>query len=112
MNLFRAAAATWSSEFVSTLPIRQVLASWQVCPYRLFCVYMKKIIDATKPNTRVVPSHRSFRRFFRKMFASFLKRQSCNHQAEIQKVITMLQDIGDSIEIIAREIARQIKADE
>jgi hypothetical protein len=46
------------------------------------------------------------------MFASFLKRQSCNHQAEIQKVITMLQDIGDSIEIIAREIARQIKADE
>ena len=46
------------------------------------------------------------------MFASFLKRQSCNHRAEIQKVIAMLQDIGDSIEIIAREIARQLKADE
>jgi len=46
------------------------------------------------------------------MFASFLQRQSCNHQAEIQKVITMLQDIGESIEIIAREIARQLKADE
>jgi hypothetical protein len=45
------------------------------------------------------------------MFASFLKRQSCNHQSEIQKVIAMLQDIGDSIEIIAREIARQLKAD-
>ena len=60
----------------------------------------------------MVPSHRSFRRFVRKMFASFLKRQSCNHQVEIQKVIAMLQDIGDSIEIIAREIARQIKADD
>jgi hypothetical protein len=30
----------------------------------------------------------------------------------MQKVIAMLQDIGDSIEIIAREIARQLKADE
>jgi len=72
---------------------------------------MKKI-TAPKPNTPAVPSHRSFRRFVRKMFASFLKHQSCNHQVEIQKVITMLQDIGDSIEIIAREIARQLKADE
>jgi hypothetical protein len=69
---------------------------------------MKKIIS--KPNTPVVPQHRSFRRFIRKMFASFLKRQSCNHQAEIQKVIAMLEDIGDSIEIIAREIARQIRS--
>jgi len=72
---------------------------------------MKKI-NAPKPNTPAVPSHRSVRRFIRKMFASFLQRQSCNHQAEIQKVITMLQDIGESIEIIAREIARQLKADE
>jgi hypothetical protein len=72
---------------------------------------MKKIIHATKPNTPVVP-HRSFRRFVRKMFVSLLKRQSCDHQAEIQKIIVMLQDIGDSIEIIAREIARQLKADE
>jgi len=46
------------------------------------------------------------------MFTSFLTRQSCSHQAEIQQVITLLQDIGDSIEIIAREIARQIKADD
>jgi hypothetical protein len=73
---------------------------------------MKKIIHAPKPNMRVVPSHRSFRRFVRKIFASFLKRQSCNHQAEIQKIITMLQDIGDSVEIIACEIARQLKSDE
>jgi len=32
--------------------------------------------------------------------------------AEMQKVITLLQDIGDSIEIIAHEIARQPQADE
>ena len=70
---------------------------------------MKKIYT-TKPNTPVVLPHRSFRRFVRKIFASFLKRQSCNHQAEIQKIFTTLQDIEDSIEIIAREIARQLKA--
>jgi len=69
---------------------------------------MKKII--TKPNTPVVPSHRSFRRFVSQLFSSLIKRQSCNHQAEIQKVIAMLEDIGDSIEIIAREIARQIRS--
>jgi hypothetical protein len=45
------------------------------------------------------------------MFSSLIKRQCCHHQAEMQKVIALLQDIGDSIEIIAREIAR-LKADE
>ena len=54
---------------------------------------MKKLYTS-KPNTPAVPSHRSFRRFIRKMFASFLKRQSCNHQVEIQKITAMLQDIG------------------
>jgi hypothetical protein len=72
---------------------------------------MKKIY-APKPNTPAVSSHRSFRRFVRKMFASFLKRQSCSHHVEIHKITTMLQDIGDSIEIIAREIARKLKTDE
>ena len=66
---------------------------------------MKKINNRVK-------QHRFFRRFVRQLFTSWIKRQSCNHQAEIQKVIAMLQDIGDPIEIIAREIARQIKADE
>ncbi|HAO79603.1 MAG TPA: hypothetical protein DCQ92_11630 [Verrucomicrobia subdivision 3 bacterium] len=65
-----------------------------------------------KKTNKNVKQHRFFRRFIRQLFSSLIKRQSCNHQAEMQKVIAMLQDIGDSIEIIAREIARQLKADE
>ena len=58
----------------------------------------------------MVPSNRSFRRFVRKMFASFLKRQSSGGQDGFQTtVLEKLQDIGDSIEIIAREMARQAK---
>jgi hypothetical protein len=66
---------------------------------------MKKTYNQAKP-------HRSFRRLVSQWFSSLLKRQNWNHHAEIQKIIAMLQDIGDSIEIIAREIARQRKADE
>ena len=42
------------------------------------------------------------------MFASLLKRQD-GFQAMVRE---KLQDIGDSIEIIAREIARQAKREE
>jgi hypothetical protein len=74
------------------------------------CAYMKKIIQTTKSNTPVVPEHRSFRRFVNKMFASFIKRQSSDVQKEFQAtVLETLHDIGDSIEIITREIARQAR---
>lgn len=44
------------------------------------------------------------------MFATFLKRQSCDGQDHFQvTVLEKLQDIGDSIEIMAREMARQAK---
>jgi hypothetical protein len=66
---------------------------------------MKKIYNKAK-------QHRSFRRLVREWFSSLLKRQSCNHQAEFEKIIQMLQEIDDSIEIIAREIAWQIKSGE
>lgn len=70
---------------------------------------MKKI-HATKSNTSVATSHHSFRRFFRKLFASFLKHQGCVDQDQFQiAVLEKLQDIGDSIEIVAREMARQAK---
>ena len=49
----------------------------------------------------------SFRRWVKQMFASFIKRQHRNYLTEI---FEKLQDIEDSIEIIAREIARQIKS--
>jgi hypothetical protein len=67
--------------------------------------YMKKIHNQTKP-------HRSFRRYVKKLFASFTRRQNCHCSQEIQKTIEILLDVKESVEIIAREIARQLQADE
>jgi hypothetical protein len=65
---------------------------------------MKKI-HATKLNTPVVESHRSLRRFIRKVFTSFLKHQASDFQDGFQKeVMQKLQDIED---MIMREISRQ-----
>jgi hypothetical protein len=71
---------------------------------------MTKTIHALKLNTPVFSQHRSFRRFVRKMFACFLKHQGCDCQDEFQvMVVGRLQSIEDSIEIMAREMARQAK---
>ena len=70
---------------------------------------MKTIKNVAKQNTSIVSQQRSFRRFVKQMFASLFKRQTCNHQAEFQKVLEKLQGIEDLIDIIAREIARQAK---
>jgi hypothetical protein len=40
---------------------------------------------------------------------SFIKRQNCDCSQEIQKAIEILLDVQESVEIIAREIARQLK---
>lgn len=56
--------------------------------------------------TKNVEQHRFFRRFIRQLFSSVIKRQRCHHHAEMKKVIAMVQELGDSIEIIARLIAR------
>jgi hypothetical protein len=67
---------------------------------------MKKIY-ATKSNTSAVQSHRSLRRFIRKVFTSFLKHQASDFQDGFQKeVMRKLQDIED---MIVREMARQAK---
>jgi len=64
---------------------------------------MKKIKKAAK-------QRRSFRRFIRQLFSSFIKRQNCNCQEGIEKIIGKLQDTEDSIEIIARQIARWVES--
>lgn len=46
------------------------------------------------------------------MFASLIKCQGCDYQDGFQKVLEKLQDIEDSIEIIAREMARRAKRPE
>jgi predicted DNA-binding protein len=60
---------------------------------------MKKIYNAAQ--------NRSFRRWVRQLFSSWMNRQKRNY---LEEILEKLQDMEDSIEIIAREIARQIKS--
>ena len=50
---------------------------------------------------------RSFRRWVKRVFSRVIKRQSRNY---LEEIFEKLQGIEDSIEIIARQIARQIKS--
>jgi hypothetical protein len=60
-----------------------------------------------KPNTSLVPQPRSFRRFVRNMFASFLKRQGGGYGGGFQKeVLRRLKGIEDRI---AREMMPRAK---
>jgi hypothetical protein len=66
---------------------------------------MKKINNAAKQN-------RSFRRFINQLLSSLIKRQKCGCHKEFENVLEKLQGIEDSIEIIARQIARWVKSGE
>jgi hypothetical protein len=59
-----------------------------------------------------VKQHRSIRRFIKQLFSSVIKRQNRNYKADNAKIIEMLRDIQDSIEIIARQVARWVKSGE
>lgn len=48
----------------------------------------------------------SSRRWVKQVFASFIKRQDRNY---LKEILQKLQDLDESIDIIAREIARQAK---
>ncbi len=63
-------------------------------------------------NTYNAAQKRSVRRFIRKLFSSWVKRQNSNCQEEIAKIVDLLRDIEESIDIIVREIARQAKRGE
>ena len=56
--------------------------------------------------------NRSFRRLVKKWFSSLIKRQTGDYLKNFERVMGRLQDIEDSIEIIAREITRQVKRGE
>jgi hypothetical protein len=68
----------------------------------LFCPHMKKTNNKVK-------QHRSLRRFVKRLFSSVIKRQSCNCAEEVKKVFEVLSEMRDSIEIIARQVARWAK---
>ena len=82
-----------------TYRIRQVSTSWSVSLSRLFCECMQKIYNTTP--------RRSFRRWVRQLFSNLMKRQNRNY---LEDILEKLKDIEDSIDIIMREIARQIKS--
>jgi hypothetical protein len=64
-------------------------------------------IYATKPNTSIAPQPRSFRRFVKRVFGSFLKRQTDGNENGFQKeVLKRLKDIED---MIARKTAGKAK---
>jgi len=62
---------------------------------------MEKIYNAT-PN-------RSFRKWIKQLFLSWNKRPNQNY---LEEIFEKLQEIEDSIEILARQIARQVKRGE
>jgi hypothetical protein len=67
---------------------------------------MEEKIYKAKSNTPVVRSHRSFRRYAKKLLASLLKRQDQKFKKDVMQE---LQDIKETLEIMAREMARQLK---
>jgi hypothetical protein len=68
---------------------------------------MKNNTHAPRSGLSVVPQHRSFRRFVRKLFASFLRHQGADFQDGLrEEVMRKLRDIEA---LITREMARQAK---
>ena len=59
--------------------------------------------------TNKAQRNHSFRRLVRQWFSSLLKHQNGDYQENFERVMEKLQDIEDTIEIIAREIARQLE---
>ncbi len=58
----------------------------------------------------VIPQYRQLRRFVKKVFASFIKRQSGDYQGGFQKeVVQKLQGLEAKIEIISRQMAQRSK---
>jgi hypothetical protein len=80
---------------------RQISASWSLCSRHLSCAYMKKIYNTAQK--------RFLRGWVKQLFSSWIKRQNYNYEKDFETVIEKLQDIEESIEIIAREIYRQSK---
>ena len=53
-----------------------------------------------------------YRRLFKQLFFGWIKRQDCNCEDGNGKILEKLQSIEDSIEIIAREMARKARRDD
>jgi len=63
---------------------------------------MKKTYNKTQQN-------RAIRRFIKKCIDSFIRRKNCHCKKEVHKITETVQRIEESIEIIARQVARWAK---
>jgi hypothetical protein len=89
--------------------IRQVLASFFQCLSAYSCGYMKKgKITLSADNSRAL-ERRSLRRWVKQLFSSRIKSQGCDCIEGIEAILGKLEDIEDTIELIARCIARKAK---
>jgi hypothetical protein len=70
---------------------------------------MKKTYNAPKPETA---QKQRFRRFAGKMFGGLPNGPGPNYQAELRRILELLQEIDESIAIIARQIAREARRGE
>lgn len=62
-------------------------------------------------NTHKAAQRRSFRRWVRRLITSWLKRHTRDCREDTQKILEKLDDLEETIEIIAREIARWSQPD-
>ena len=84
-----------------TCRFRQILVPRTICFQRLFFAYMKKINNAGKQK----------RPFLKVIKLDSAKHPSYNYKAANKIIIRLLKDIQDSVEIIARQIARWVRLD-
>jgi hypothetical protein len=95
--------------FFSGLPDEESFHVFVDIPTAIILQVMKKIKNAARRTKHVAKRDGYFRRFVRNFFKSFMIRQNGDYQKDIEKIAQKLQDIEDSIEIIARKMARQAK---
>ena len=73
---------------------------------------MKKINKRGKNNISAVTQHGYLRRLVRQLFSTLIKRQNdSDSNAKMDLMMKMLKEMGDSIELMASEMARKSKRD-
>jgi hypothetical protein len=73
---------------------------------------MKNTYKTRKGEKLEVPQHGYFRRLVSQIFSSLIKRQNHNGlERKIDAMTEAIKDMSDSIEIMAREMARKSKRD-
>ena len=71
--------------------------------------YMKTTPNSRKSGLAAVQQRRSLQRRMKRITTCFLKRQNCDWLNVFQRIMKKLQEIEDTLEIMAGEMARQAR---